>query len=528
MLDTPDLRRTLPLKRTVADLFVNQLEQSAKETLITVDGTAVTYRDFEDRILKAIGLLEAWGVKAGDRIIVVSENRIEPLELFMACAFTGSIYVPINPHLRGRQLEHQIRDADPTQIVVERDYEGAVGAAAQDIGWSGDPIVLGEGYWEGAEPLPGRIPKRNLLPTGAPDQPIAVLYTSGTTGPSKGVICPQGQFFWWAVNVAEYLELSPSDVLFTTLPIYHVNALGAFLQAMSVGACLVLRRGFSASRFIDDLRSEAATVTYLLGAMVSILYEQEPSQLDDEHDVRVVLAPGTPPRLWEPFQKRFGMALVEGFGMTELNLVICARVADQRGGNMGWPIDGFEIDVVDEDDHSVEGGSAGELVVRPVIPHSISQGYWRNPEATVRAWKNLWFHTGDRVRRLDDGSIQFVDRKKDAIRRRGENISSFEVEGALSGHPAVAEVACFGVPSQLGEEEVMVCVVPQGPDGVDIDGLVSWAERSLAYFAVPRFIEVVDELPRTANGKIRKSALRERGITGQTIDIAALGRQPKR
>lgn len=517
----PHPRRSVPPgDRTVAHLFAAQVAATPDRVLLKIDDEQVTYRAFADRVNRVRRILDDWEIGPGERVLTATTNRAEPLELLLACAFSGSLFVPLNPHLRAEQLRHQVRDAEPALVIVEREFAPEVQAALLDVGSDARVVVLEAGHWATRESHPFRDSEgRVLVPNHRPQDPLAVLYTSGTTGPSKGVLCPQGQFFWWAIYVGEYLELTSGDVLYTVLPLYHVNALSAFLQAIAVGASFGLGKRFSASRFVEDLQRHDATVTYLLGAMVTILYKQPPSEHDREHRVRIALSPATPPHLWQAFEERFGFRLLEGFGMTELNLVICAPPTEQRPGDMGRPIDGFLIEVVDEDDHPVPIGVAGELVVRPTVPHSIALGYWRNAEATVEAWRNLWFHTGDRVVRTEDGTIRFVDRKKDAIRRRGENISSFEVESALALHPSVAEVACFGVPSELGEEEVMVCVVPD--KGVDIDerSLLEWAGQQLAYFAVPRFVRVVKELPRTANGKIIKQRLRDEGVTADTFDV---------
>jgi carnitine-CoA ligase len=280
---------------------------------------------------------------------------------------------------------------------------------------------------------------------------------------------------------------------------------------------------FSASRFWARAAEEGADVTYLLGAMVNILCAQPPSDADRAHRVRVALAPATPPRLVEPFRERFGTDLVEGYGSTETNAVIGQRAGSGRIGGMGRVIDGFEAQVVDEHDRPRPAGEAGELVLRHREPYAFATGYWRMPEKTVEAWRNLWFHTGDRVVRDADGSFRFVDRLKDAIRRRGENISSFEVEQVLIEHPAVATVAVFAVPSEMSEDEVMAAVVPEEGMSVDPVELIRHCEPRLAYFAIPRFVDIVGELPLTENGKIRKAVLRERGVTTTTWDRESAG-----
>jgi crotonobetaine/carnitine-CoA ligase len=265
-----------------------------------------------------------------------------------------------------------------------------------------------------------------------------------------------------------------------------------------------------------------ADVTYLLGAMVSILMARAPEPIEREHHVRVALAPATPARLFDQFRERFGIQLVEGYGSTETNCAIAAPTPAQgRGGYMGTVRPGFHARVVDEHDQPVDDGTPGELVLRHDEAFAFADGYHGMPDQTVRAWRNLWFHTGDRVVRDADGWYRFLDRAKDAIRRRGENISSWEVEQVLVEHPAVQSVAVFPVPSPLGEDEVMTAIVLEPGTQCTPQELIAHAEPRLPYFAVPRYVEFVDALPLTENGKVRKQVLRERGVTTATWDREA-------
>jgi crotonobetaine/carnitine-CoA ligase len=348
----------------------------------------------------------------------------------------------------------------------------------------------------------------------APSDPAAILYTSGTTGVSKGVVCPQAQFWWWGCNVSEQLGLRSDDVLHTCLPLFHTNALNAFSQAVVSGATYVLGGRFSASRFWSEMVESGATVTYLLGAMVGILDSRPPSALDRAHRVRLALSPATPGRLLAPFRERFGVALLDGYGSTETNAVIATRPGEERPGYVGRLQPGFRMRIVDADGADVPPGTPGELLLRSDQPLAFASGYFRMPEATVAAWQDLWFHTGDRVAVEPDGSIRFVDRIKDVIRRRGENISSLEVEEVLREHPAVSDVAVYAVDSELGEDEVMAAVVVKDGHDLDFEQLVEFCRPRLAAYAIPRFLLELDALPLTENGKVRKPELRSRGTDG--------------
>jgi crotonobetaine/carnitine-CoA ligase len=356
-----------------------------------------------------------------------------------------------------------------------------------------------------------------------PGDPFTILYTSGTTGLSKGVCCPHAQYFWWGAYTGWQLGVCEGDVLHTPLPLFHTNALNCFFQALLHGATQVVEPRFSVSGFWPAVAQSGATVTYLLGAMVPMLLSRQPSPAEREHRVRVALAPGVPANFHDPFTSRTGVVLLDGFGSTESNLIIASRPDDRKPGYMGRLVPGFDARVVDDADNEVADGKAGELVIRADEPFSIASGYFAMPDKTVEAWRNLWLHTGDRVIREPGGYYRFVDRMKDAIRRRGENISSFEVEQVLGSHPAVALSAVFPVASELAEDEVMAAVVLKDGARASEEELVRFCENKLPYFAVPRFVELTDALPRTESGKVQKYKLRERGRTSATWDREAAG-----
>jgi crotonobetaine/carnitine-CoA ligase len=361
-----------------------------------------------------------------------------------------------------------------------------------------------------------------------PGDPFAVLYTSGTTGPSKGVICPHAQYYWWGANSAALLQVEPDDVLCTTLPLFHINALNTLAQALLTGAHMVLENRFSASGFWPTMAARGATVVYLLGAMVPILLAQPITPQERAHRVRRGLGPGVPADLMTTFTARTSVSLVDGYGSTETNFVIGATVADRKPGSMGRIRPGFEAQVVDEYDNPVQAGVPGELVLRAQEPFAFASGYLGMPEKTVEAWRNLWFHTGDRVARDADGWFRFIDRLKDVIRRRGENISSHEVEQVLLSHPDIEAAAAFPVASDLAEDEVMATLVIRPGEPFDPVALMQFCEARMPYFAIPRYIEVLPDLPRTENGKIQKFKLRERGVTPGTWDRDAAGYVVKR
>jgi carnitine-CoA ligase len=469
-------------------MLERQARRHGDRLLVRAGDEERTVAEMREAAARRAGGLAATGIGAGDRVALISENRLEVLELWLGCAWLGALFVPINTALKGAQLGHLLSDADAKLVVREHELE---------------ELPCGE-----------PVPQQAVAPGDA----AAMLYTSGTTGPSKGVVCPQEQWYWWALLTGDVLGIGPDDVLYTNLPLFHTNALNTFCQALLWGATYALGPRFSASRFWGRCAEADGTVTYLLGPMVSILLRQPPSPGDRAHRVRIALAPATGAELHKPFRERFGVELIDGWGSTETNIVLSNTHHDNRPGTLGRVLEPFEARVVDEDDADVPDGTPGELVVRSREPHAFATGYFGREEATAEAWRGGWFHTGDRVVRDPDGRFRFVDRIKDVIRRRGENISAFEVEQALQSHPDVAAAAVIPVPSELGEDEVMAYVAPRADVSFEPAELVRFCEERLAGFAVPRYVELVRELPLTPSGKVEKYKLRRRGVTPATWD----------
>ena len=520
------MRRLEAHERTVATLLRLGAEEWGDRPCLRTSGRSLTYAETADEAARAAGMLADAGIRAGDRVGVMSENRWEVLSLLLGCAWSGAVLVPINSAARGPGLAHVLADAAPRVLAVESGLEPFVAASPAPPGLERIWMLGGEAHAApvgvAVEPFPSAAAPAHPAPP-APGDPLAILYTSGTTGRSKGVICPNAQFTWWGENVAGWLGLRADDVLYTCLPLYHTNALNAFVQALVCGAEYVVGPRFSASRFWERIVAADATVTYLLGTMVSILLAREPSPLERDHRLRVALSPATSPAAWEAFEERFGVRIVDGHGMTETNATIGPRDGVQRPGWMGRVMPGFAARVVDESGVDVPDGSSGELVLRSDEPLAFAQGYWGLPDATAAAWRDGWFHTGDRVVRESDGFVRFLDRTKDAIRRRGENISSWEVEQVLQGHPAVAAAAVVPLPSELGEDDVMAYVMPRPGHALDPAELVHFCEPLLARFAIPRYVEILESLPLTENGKVRKVELRARGVGPATWDREAAG-----
>jgi carnitine-CoA ligase len=505
------------------------------------EGLTWTYAaalDFSERIASAFC---AAGADRGDRVVLMASNSSRFVRTWWGTAIGGLVEVPINTNYEGEFLRHQLdvaqaRFAVIDDVMAERWVAVAVHARGIEKFWvidSGAGIrdkavdLLREHGWQAApwEELEA-ADKREL--SGVKPQDLgAIFYTSGTTGPSKGVAMPQAQLYFFAQIVVSLCRLTPEDVYLTTTPLFHGNAtFMAVYPVIVAGGRAVVRSKFSASRWIDHVRDSGVTATNFVGVMMDFAWKQEPRENDRDNKLRVVYAAPTASTIVEQFKERYGIdAFVDAFGLTET----CAPIMSPYGmsrppgaaglQNKEW----FDIRLVDpETDREVPVGEIGELVVRPVHPWTCSNGYYNMPEKTVEAWRNLWFHTGDALRKDEDGWFYFIDRYKDALRRRGENISSYEVEQALLGHPDVVEAAVIGVPADVeaGEDEVLAVVVSSG--NVQPAELLDWCSGRIPAFAIPRYLRIVAALPKTPSEKVRKAALREAGITVDTYDRVQL------
>lgn len=492
-----------PRDRTLPAMLRRQADVFGARAFLSIAGANWSHGDVATVAARRAGALRAAGVQRGDRVAVMCGNRAECLETVLGCGWIGAVAVPINTASMRPQIEYVLSDCGATLLVIEERFVERLGATPPSALW-----IVDRDWPAGGDAIDAAAIE--------PGDPLAVLYTSGTTGPAKGVVCPHGQLHWWGVHTANVLQLSEADVLCTTLPLFHINALNTFAQAAIVGCRVDFAAKFSASGFWLDMQARGATVIYLLGAMVPMLLAQNAAAHERDHRVRIGLGPGVPAAAGSAFSARCGVTLLEGYGSTETNFVIATAPDSPRGGVMGWLRPGFDARVVDEHDVELPPGEAGELVLRADEPFAFASGYFGKPAQTVEAWRNLWFHTGDRVVRDADGAFRFVDRIKDTIRRRGENISSFEVEQVLLSHSAVAGVAVYPVRSELAEDEVMAAVVLREGQRAAPAELAEHCTSRLPHFSIPRYIEIVEDLPRTENGKVQKYKLRERGVTPST------------
>jgi crotonobetaine/carnitine-CoA ligase len=505
------------------------LEQAAAED---PDASAITFVGGEcytrGELLVAVrrvaaGLREA-GVVPGDRLALFLPNRLEFVVSYLAISSLGAVSVPLNTALRGDVLDYMLDSVSPCRLIADGALYGQIRPSiAVSPGVTQVWLVSGDGVdspgWEPFEELS----RHNPLTDSHSSEPwdlASILFTSGTTGPSKGVMWSHEMALAFSEHATWVMGYTHKDTVFTCLPLYHINALfTGFFAPLQERASVVVAPRFSASTFWQEIRDHGATVTNMLGAIGAILWRQDPVPEEKEHRLRLAMVVPYPAGYDDAFRERFGMNINELYGSTDTGIPIGVPFGQLRSGSCGIASPGWEVMLVDEHDREVAAGEPGELVTRPLRPFIGQLGYWRQPDKTWEAHRNAWFHTGDILRRDEDGWFYFLDRMKDAMRVSGENVSSFEVEQVLISHPLVLEAAVFAVPSELGEDSVMGAVVVEPDVDLDIDELVDFVTPRLAYFAIPRYIEVVSELPKTSTQKVRKTTLRERGVTPNTRDL---------
>lgn len=486
----------------------------------------LTYRDATAAADVVAAGLARLGVGRGDRVLLLLRNRAEFVLAWLGAARLGAVQVPVNVDYRGHFLEHLANTAAAGVMIVEDIFLDAVAASSERLEHLHTVVVVGE-----RSRLPGRIETvafASLLEPGtppattfAPSDIGAIHFTSGTSGPSKGAVLPHAHLHLLSERNRELLDLRTGDTYLTELPLFHINAQMSVYSALLVGARVRIEQRFSASAWLDRVRASNATHTSLLGVMLSFILKQPARPEDTDNALRRAWSVPCPPELAAELRERFGLEqVVTSYGSTEVGMV-ARRTLDAPAGSVGRvDPDLYAARVVDEHEEDVPAGEVGELLVRPRLPWTTTQCYFGMPERTIEAFRNLWFHTGDAARLDADGNLWFVDRIKDRIRRRGENIASVDVESVLTEHPAIADAAVIAVPSdeEGGEDEIKAVVVAAPATTLGPQDVWDWCDEKLPYFAVPRYVEILPELPKTPTAKVRKSELREAGITPATSD----------
>ncbi|MFQ5830926.1 MAG: AMP-binding protein [Candidatus Methylomirabilia bacterium] len=543
----PPLRLTVPDRD---DWIVSRiLERRARAEpdrpfLQFMDEPPLTYGEVDRRVNRLGHCLLALGVRPGDRVLIMLPSSLDFMLTWWAANRIGAIEVSVNNAYKGYFLEHLVDNSGGRIMVVAREFLDRLQASEDKLPQLETLVVYAGEREASALSTFKRLQVRSFEELSPPrDDPpgvplshrslCAIAYTSGTTGPSKGVMMPNAQCHLAAESAANLTGLTKDDVYLVATPLYHANAfLMQLYPSMLVGGRAVIWPWFSASEWVTLIRRVGATVTNLLGVMMDFIFRQPPRPDDTTHRLRLVLGQPAPAAIAQEFKKRFGLErILEYYGMTEIGIVTMMPYDEFRPGCCGKAVsEWFDLRIADpETDEELPPGQVGELLVRPKEPWAFNQGYWGMPEKSLEVLRNVWYHTGDGLKRDEDGYYYFVDRTRDVIRRRAVNISSFDVETVISDHPAVLECAAVAVPSEFagGEDEIKACLVLREGAGLIPEEFAAWCEEKLPYFAVPRYVQVLRELPKTPSNKVQKYLLRQTAITGGTWDRVKVGYQLK-
>jgi crotonobetaine/carnitine-CoA ligase len=497
------------------------LEHRARETpgrpFLVMAADRLSFGEFNQRVNRVAHGLREHGVGPGDRVAIMLSNSLEFLLASYALKKIGAVEVAINTGFRGPGLVHVVNLTEARLLLTEDEFVPALAQVREELTNLRAVAVVGDTAAAASELTGFEIEGFAAFESERDDDPAraakptdlgTVLFTSGTTGPSKGCMLSHRYALRTAEVMSAAIGLRADDCLYCPFPLYHVDA--AFLTvapAIVLGARAAIGRRYSASGFWDEVRAFEATVFDFMGATLTILWKRDP--LPDDADNPVRLAWGVPmPRWREKFESRFALKLVHAYGLTDGGMPCWEDPdAEEPFGSCGKPRHPYDVRILDDDDAELPAGEVGEIAIRGLEPDVIMKGYWGMPEATVSTFRNLWLHTGDYGRMDAEGHLFFEGRKKDAIRRRGENISAWEIEEVLNSHPAIAEAVAVGVPSDLTEEDVKAVVVLRPDIDLSADALRDFCRERMARFMVPEYIDFVTEIPKTPTGKAEKYKL---------------------
>jgi len=498
-------------------------ERNRHKTMINyvATNTRLTYGEV-DRLSSSIanGLLEL-GVRKGESVCVMMPNSPDWICTFVALVKIGAIVVPVNTSLRGEGLLRIVTHSDAKTIFLDESCLSSYERVSSQLSHI-DRIVM-KGHGKEGKTLAGKVVYiEDLLQSSSNAPPlieghisdsVAIIYTSGTTGTAKGVVVPQNKPLTVASFISTQMKYNEDDVIFTALPLFHGNALWySWMPAVYSNATFAFTDRFSVSRFWDMIRKSNASEFNYVGSILPLLFKAPANQGDKDHRVKACMGAAAPKQIWQDFEKRFNLRIIEIYATTETTIILSSPYDENRVGSCGKPTELAYVTLVDDDENECPPGIVGEIVTRPKKPFCMMTEYYKEPEKTLQAFRNLWQHTGDLGMKDSDGWFFFVGRKHDYIRRRGENISAYDVETIMNAHPKILESAVVGVPSELGEEDIMACIVQKPGEVISPEELLTWCEDRMAYFMVPRYIQIRDTLPKTPTERVEKYKLRAEGV----------------
>ncbi|WP_407686098.1 AMP-binding protein [Mycobacterium sp. HUMS_1102779] len=499
---------------SVPAVLDRRAEQYPERVMMTIAGTDVTFAQMRRRSCAAADMLADLGVGRGDCVALFTATCPEWVYFWLGAARIGAVSAAVNAANKGDFLLHALRLSGARVILTDTERRPRVDEVAGALGTGIDIVLQVDSLTGDLERSAGSPPADGAAAIGDIG---CLFYTSGTTGPSKAVATTWHYLFSVAATVASAWELVPGEVVWTAMPLFHLSAAPSVLAPMLVGATTVLADAFHPARVWDEVRAHGAVGFAGAGAMVTMLQNLPPGPRDSQLPLRFISAAPIEAQSYRAIEKRYGCRIVTMYGMTEA-FPIAVKALAEAGvpGTSGRPNPDFEVRIVDASGHPLPTGSVGEIACRPRRPHVMSEGYVG--EDARLAPHPEWFRTGDLGRLGPDENLTYVDRVKDSLRRRGENVSSVEVEGVVTRHPAVAEAAAVAVPSELGEDDVLVVVTLRPGAALDCADLLDFCAAWMPYFCVPRYVETVAELPKNGIGRIRKDVLRARGLTARAWD----------
>jgi crotonobetaine/carnitine-CoA ligase len=510
---------------TVDGVFRERLAAEPDAPFLRFEGDWLTFAEVDERSDRLAAGLTAMGVRRGDRVATMLPNRIETVDILLAAAKLGVVQVPLNYWLKGDFLEYQLDDCGAQYFIADGPgYEAAKGHLA------------GTGIRETIEvdePQAGTVPYAELLteraepgPPSRPGDLLSIMYTSGTTANAKGCMLSTG--YYVAVGRAYTLRnwVMARDRMYTGFPMFHTSGQQvAFMSALVAGASISIAPQFHASTFIAEAAAVDATMLVGVGAMGNLLLAQPPRDDDAAHPFRLAVWVPMAEEQQKRFEQRFGTPVMsEGYGQTEVVPVTNTDPygpRDRSSSGVVSPL--LEVRIVDDNDEEVPVGEPGEIAVRPKVPYAMYSGYWNKSDITADTWRNLWHHTGDFGKVDAEGIVTFVDRKKDIVRRRGENVSSLALENVIRQHPAVSDVAVCALPAELGDEEIKAVLVLAEDASLTSAEFFEFIRDRVPYFAVPRYVDLRGSLPVNALERVMKHVLRDEGVRAGTWDLEAEG-----
>lgn len=499
-------------------------EKNLERTFLRFQGREISYRELNEQAnILARGFLDL-GLKKGDHVAFLMPNHPDFITAWFALAKIGAVLVAVNTQLKGPGLRYILDQSDCKALLISSQFYPQIEPFERDLNNLKTLIFWGAGQ---ASPSSKEALYFSKLLQGCPisepagvevqgSDPLIITYTSGTTGMPKGVVNSHNAYIQGGKDLANICAFQGQDRIYTFLPLFHANPqVYCVMGALAADASLVLSERFSATKFWEEVRGNQATLFSYVGTVLSILLKQPPSPHDRENPVRACFGGGAPEEIFGAFMERFKVDVLELYGMSETGAFNTINHPGRiRVGSVGTLRPGFEMKVFDEKDEEVPPGTTGEFVIRPLKPHIMFEGYYRKPEETLDSYRNLWFHTGDLGWRDEKGLFYFVGRKKENIRRGGENITPYEIESVINAHPKVLESAVVGIPSEVMGEEIKACVVLRRGESLSPESLLNWCQDRLAEFMIPRFIKFLDELPKTSSEKVQRFLLKEKGAAG--------------